>query len=238
MRQRRSDKTRREAPTRGRPVTIDGWQITPLKTPWLGPTMSLTAALDAHVPPLSAGQVFVVSEKVAVMLTGRALPIDDYQPGRLARLLVKRVKPRPGSRGISVPEKMEYIIRRVGAPRVLLASAAAAITRPFGVRGAFYAVAGPVARDLDGGRPPFEHLLFPPLSRDDAREVCGTAAAHLRAPAVIADLNDYGGTIRARSNDAPSIDTLLRVMRTNPLGQKDNRTPFAVLTPPDAGGAS
>lgn len=213
---------------------IDGWQISPIHTPWLGPELSLAQALDTHVPALQPGQIFVVSEKVAVMLTGRSLPIDDYSPGRLARLLVRFVKPRPGSRGISVPEKMQYIVRHVGIPRVLLATAAAAVTRPLGLRGAFYKVAGPVARDLDGGRPPFEHLLFPPLSRRDASEVCETAAAHLGAPVVIADLNDYGGSIRARSNDAPSIDTLLRVMRTNPLGQKDNRTPFAVLAPPGA----
>ncbi len=63
--------------------------------------------------------------------------------------------------------------------------------------------------------------------------MCEEIAALLAAPAVIADLNDYGGTIRARSADAPSVVTLLRIMRTNPLGQKDNRTPFAVITPPE-----
>lgn len=226
----------RKTLTRGRPVVVDGWRIKPIKTPWLGPELSLAEALTRHVPPMQPGQVFTISEKVAVMLTGRSLPISDYSPGRLARILVKFVKPRPGSRGISVPEKMQYIVKHVGRPRVILAALATAVTRPFGVRGAFYKIAGPVARDLDGGRPPFEHLLFPPLTDDDARGVCGEAAAVLKAPVVIADLNDYGGTIRARSNDAPSLDTLLRVMRTNPLGQKDNRTPFAVLTPP--GGAS
>lgn len=217
----------------GKPVVIDGWHIDPLHTPWLGPELSLAKALELHVPPLGAGQVFVVSEKVAVMLTGRSLPIDDYQPGRLANLLIKYVKPRPGSRGISVPQKMEYIVRHVGIPRVLTAAVAGAVTRAFGLRGAFYKIAGPVARDLDGGRPPFEHLLFPPLNRPDAEAVCEEIAALLAAPAVIADLNDYGGTIRARSADAPSVVTLLRIMRTNPLGQKDNRTPFAVITPPE-----
>ena len=148
--------------------------------------MSLAKALELHVPPLGAGQVFVVSEKVAVMLTGRSLPIDDYQPGRLANLLIKYVKPR----GISVPQKMEYIVRHAGIPRVLAAAVAAAVTRAFGLRGAFYKIAGPVARDLDGGRPPFEHLLFPPLNRPDAEAVCEEIAALLAAPAVIADLND------------------------------------------------
>lgn len=223
----------RATPSRGKPVTVDGWDIKPLHTPWLGPELSLDEALKLHVPPLERGQVFVLSEKVVVMLTGRSLPIADYEPGRLAKLLVRFVNPRPGSRGLSVPQKMEYVVRNVGILRVVAAAVAGAVTRACGVRGTFYRIAGPVARDLDGGRPPFEHLLFPPLNREDGEAICEGVAAVLDTPVVIADLNDFGGSIRARSADAPDMDTLMRVLRTNPLGQRDTRTPFAILTAPE-----
>ncbi len=224
----------RAGPTRARPVSVDTWQVTPVTTPWLGCDLTLTQTLDAYAPTLSPHHVFVISEKVAVLLSGRSLPLADYRAGWLARLLARMVRPRPGSRGISVPEKMQYILEHVGVPRVLLACAATAVTRPFGVHGAFYRVAGTLARDLDGGRPPFEHLLFPPLDDAAAREVCDEIATHLGVPVVIADLNDFGGSIRARTDDAPDLETLLRVLSGNPLGQRDTRTPFAVLTPPGA----
>lgn len=212
---------------------VDGWQIAPVRTRWLGPWDTLRDAVRTYAPDLRPTDTLVISEKLAVLLTGRGLPIEDYAPRRVARLLVRFVRPRPGSRGLSVPEKMQYLVEHIGAPRLALACLTSAVTRPLGLRGMFYRVAGSLARDLDGGRPPFEHLLFPPLTRHEAQEICDDLTNVLGCGVAIVDINDYGGSIRAGSWLAPAPKTLMRLLRSNPLGQQDVRTPFAVLSHDD-----
>ncbi|MGH9271901.1 MAG: hypothetical protein ACRDZ2_11565, partial [Ilumatobacteraceae bacterium] len=159
----------------------------------------------------------------------RTVPSAPIQPGRLAHLLARHVHPRTGSRGLSVPQKMQYVIDQVGRVRVIAAAAVSAVTRPFGWRGAFYRVAGPVARDLDGGRPPYEHLLFPPLDEPTAHGIADDLEHRLGVAVAIVDLNDYGGTIRATSRSALDEETLMRLLHDNPLGQRSTGTPIGVL---------
>ena len=52
--------------------------------------------------------------------------------------------------GLGIPATMELAIREAGAARILAATAAAAVTKPFGVKGVFYRVAGPAVRAIDG----------------------------------------------------------------------------------------
>lgn len=115
-----------------------------VQTRWLTPHDELAEVLQTSVQGVALpGDTVVVSEKVAVLLTGRGVPIASVRPGVLARLLATRVRPRPGSRGLSVPEKMQYVLERSGRTRLLLAAAASAVTRPLGVHGLFYRIAGP-----------------------------------------------------------------------------------------------
>ena len=48
----------------------------------------------------------------------------------------------PIRKGLSVPEKMEYVIRTVGLRRIIAAAIGSAVTRPFGMHGTFYRMAG------------------------------------------------------------------------------------------------
>ena len=74
----------------------------------------------------------------------------DIRPGRLARFLVRFVT-RPGyGIGLGTAETMQLAIDEVGAPRILLAAGVSAVTKPFGVHGLFYRVAGPQAAAIDG----------------------------------------------------------------------------------------
>jgi F420-0:gamma-glutamyl ligase len=201
-----------------------------VRTRWLTPHDELADVLGASVSGLVLpGDTVVVSEKVAVLLTGRGVPIGSVRPGALARLLAGRVRPRPGSRGLSVPEKMQYVLERSGRARLLLAAAASAVTRPLGVHGLFYRVAGPLARDLDGGRPPFEHLLFPPLHPQDAAALCARLESALGVGVAIVDINDFGGTVRAASRRSLPPRELRRILADNPLGQRRQRTPISVI---------
>ena len=210
-----------------------------VRTHWLTPHDELTEVLQRSVQGLTLpGDTVVVSEKVAVLLTGRAVPIGSVRPGVLARLLAGRVHPRPGSRGLSVPEKMQYVLERSGRSRLLLAAAASALTRPLGVHGLFYRVAGPLARDLDGGRPPFEHLLLPPLQPQDAAALSARLEGSLGVGVAIVDINDFGGSVRATSGRSLPAHVLRGVLADNPLGQRQQRTPIGVVRAVDAAAAT
>jgi hypothetical protein len=141
------------------------------------------------------------------------------------------VRPPAESYGLSVPEKMQFVVQSVGAWRVLAAAGLSAMTRPIGVHGVFYRVAGSLARDVDGALPPYEQLLFPPLPQRDADELCMQLQQELGVGVCIADLNDFGGRIRAASPLAPPIPVLAEVLADNPLGQRLTGTPFGVVRP-------
>lgn len=224
-------------------VTLDGPQVVPdvvvggvryervvATTHWIQPGEDLVPILHAHlarhVPP---GGVLVVSEKAAVIATGRALPAAEVVVTPLARRLAAGVRPTEGSCGLSLPEKMQHVVDQAGRPRVVLAAAVGGVARLLGVRGAFYVVAGRVARGMDGMRPPFEHLLLPPLHPRMARSLARQMARRLGATVAIVDMNDRGGSVRAVSDRSISRWRLRRVLADNPLGQRDQRTPIGYV---------
>ena len=203
----------------------------PLHTRWLDETDDLTLALKESLALAKPGDTVAISEKVAILLTGRTVDISTMQPGRLAQFLARHVHPRTDSKGLSVAEKMEYVIRTVGYRRIIAASIGSAVTRPLGMHGAFYRRAGPIARDVDGGRPPYEHVLFPPFDIKVAQRVCADLERALDIGVSIVDLNDYGGSIRAVSPQSLSAETLATVLSDNPLGQRLTSTPFVLVRP-------
>jgi hypothetical protein len=216
-------------------VTVGGIEYLrlPLHTRWLNQTDDLALALKEHLSLARPDDTVGVSEKVVILLTGRTVDIATVRPGRVARMLSGHVRPRgEHARGLSVPEKMEYVIRTVGLSRILLAAIGAALARLFGVRGTFYRIAGPIARDVDGGpHTPYEQVLLPPLDTEVARGICADLERALDVGVSIVDLNDFGGSIRAVSPRSLSEKTLLAVLSDNPLGQRLTSTPFVLVRP-------
>ncbi|MBM7789683.1 coenzyme F420-0:L-glutamate ligase [Tenggerimyces flavus] len=202
-----------------------------IRTPWLSEEDDLTAILHEYTVDRELGDTIVVSEKVAILLTGRTISLDSVTVRPFARRLAKLVRPRFGSLGLSLPEKMQYVVDEVGHPRVAAAAAAALLTRPFGIRGAFYRIAGTLARDIDGGRPPYGSMLFPPLSTAHATALCTELERTLGAGVAIVDINDHGGSIRAASDLSLPADDLLQVLADNPLGQRSTGTPIGLVRP-------
>jgi hypothetical protein len=203
----------------------------PLRTRWLNEADDLVLALKESLNLARPGDTVGVSEKVIILLTGQTVDINTVQPGRLARMLARHVRPRTDSRGLAVPEKMEYVVRTVGLRRIIPATIGSAVTRPLGMHGTFYRIAGPVARDVDGGRPPYEHVLFPPLDAKVAQGICADLERAVDIGVSIVDLNDFGGSIRAVSPRSLSEGTLAAVLRDNPLGQRLTSTPFVLVRP-------
>ena len=175
-------------------------------------------------------RLVAVSERMVAITQGRSYPIKDIRPGRLARLL-ERFVTRPGyGIGLGSAETMELAIREVGAPRILLAAAASALTRPFGVHGIFYRVAGPQAKAIDGPTsytiPPYNQAAT--LGPKDPDRAARAIAAALDAPVAIIDANDAGCAVLGAS---PGVDRRFveRLFADNPLGQAREQTPICVV---------
>jgi F420-0:gamma-glutamyl ligase len=175
-------------------------------------------------------RLVAVSERMVAITQGRSYPIKDIRPGRLARLLERHVT-RPGyGIGLGSAETMELAIREVGAPRILLAAAASAVTKPFGVHGVFYRVAGPQAKAIDGPTsytiPPYNQAAT--LGPRDPDGAARRLAAALEVPIAIIDANDAGCAVLGAS---PGVDRRFveRLFADNPLGQAREQTPICLV---------
>ena len=74
------------------PTTSPSWVRLPVPTRWLAYGDDLATELDLSTAGLRRpGDTIGVSEKVAVLLTGRAIPRERVVPGRLARFLSRHV---------------------------------------------------------------------------------------------------------------------------------------------------
>ena len=115
-------------------------------------------------------------------------------------------------------------------PRILLAAAASAVTKPFGVHGVFYRVAGPQAKAIDGPTsytiPPYNQAAT--LGPRDPDGAARALAAAIGAPVAIIDANDAGCAVLGAS---PGVDRRFveRLFADNPLGQAREQTPICVV---------
>jgi hypothetical protein len=197
----------------------------PLHSRWLGETDDLVIALREQLTVAEPGDTVAVSEKVVELLTGRTIEISSMQPGRLARFLAAH------SKGLAVPEMMEYVVRTVGVRRIIPAAIGSAVTRPLRMQGTFYRLAGSVAQDVDGGQPPYEHVLFPPLDTKVAQKICDDLERALDIGVSIVELKDSGSLIRAVSPRSLAAETLAAVLSDNPMGERFTSTPFVLVRP-------
>ena len=175
-------------------------------------------------------RLVAISERMVAITQGRSHPMDTIRPGRLARLLVRYVT-RPGyGIGLGTAETMQLAIDEVGAPRILLAAAASALTKPLGVHGVFYRIAGRQAAAIDGPTsytiPPYNQSAT--LGPRDPDGVARTMAAALGRPVAIIDANDAGCAILGAS---PGVERrfVQRLFADNPLGQSREQTPICVV---------
>lgn len=213
-----------------RRTTTGAWSRFVVQTPWLVADDDLSDIVQRRTVHLrQVGDTIAVSEKVAVLLTGRAIPSRTVVPGRLALALSRRVRTVGNSRGLSVPEKMQLVVERQGRLRVLLAAASTLLLRPLGVQGSFYRVAGTFARDLDGLRPPYLDLLLPPLEVAEAQALVDELEGLTGSGVAVVDINDRGGSVRAVSGTALPADELLAALGDNPMGQGTCSSPLVLV---------
>ncbi len=214
-------------------ATVDGtvYARHPVRTHLVTRDDDAAAVVTRYASPLGEDVAFVaVSERMVAITQGRSYPMTEIRPGWLARFLVRFVT-RPGyGIGLGTPQTLQLAIDEVGAPRILLAALVSGITKPFGIHGLFYRIAGPQAAAIDGPTsytiPPYNQAAT--LGPRDPNHAARTISAAIGVPVAIIDANDAGCNVLGRT---PGLDRRLiaRLFADNPLGQAREQTPVCVV---------
>lgn len=204
----------------------------PVKTHVVVKDDSIPDILDLYVKDyLQEGDMIFISEKIIAISQGRAFDIDDIEVSKLANFLCKFVYKSPYGIGLGSPWTMELAIRDIGVPKILFAALCSAVTKPFGVRGVFYKIVGDKGRAIDGPcdytLPPYNH--YAKLAPKDPDKVAAELEKHIGCKVVIMDANDIGREILGVSDPSIDIEMCKEIFRDNPLGQKSQQTPIAII---------
>lgn len=177
------------------------------------------------------GDIIFCSEKIIAITQGRAFDIDTIKPSKMAHFLVKFVYKSPYGIGLGSPYTMQLAIEDVGLPRIFLGCAAAALTKPFGIRGVFYKVCGPKAYAIDGPCdctiPPYNH--YAKMAPKNPNKVARDMKAKLGHEFIVLDANDLNVDILGKSSKKLDEKFLKALFKDNPLGQNDQQTPIAIV---------
>ena len=173
----------------------------------------------------------VVDKYTKAITQGRSFHINDIHPSWLAKFLVKFVYKSPYGIGLGSPYTMQLAIEDVGIPRILLGCLAALVTKPFGVRGAFYKVCGQRAYAIDG---PCEYTLPPynqyaKMAPKNPDKVARQMKEKLGNEFIVLDANDLNVDILGKSSKSLDEKFLKALFKDNPLGQSSQQTPIAIV---------
>lgn len=223
-------------PNKGKQLTIavngDTYARYPMRTHVITEKDNIVDVVTRYAKPhLAPGDFLFISERVVAITQGRAFPIKDIKPSRLAKLLVKFVHKSPYGIGLGSPWTMELAIREAGVLRILFAACLSALTKPFGIRGVFYNVVGKNINAIDGPcsytLPPYNE--YAKLGPKNPEKVAREIKEKIGNDAVIIDANDLGVAILGRSDKNITIDFAQAVFKDNPLGQSHEQTPLCIV---------
>lgn len=192
-------------------------------------------AVKYGTPVLSQpGDVLFISEKIVACSQGRAIPLKDIKPRKIAYWLSDHVTKTPHGIGLGMPETMECALNEVGLLRILFAAAVSVIGKKiFHKKGWFYSVAGYRARSIDGPChntiPPYnQYVVLGPLHPE---KVAKAIKDKIGYDVCIVDINDLEGQILGVSSKSIDKNLYARILKDNPLGQDDQQTPMGVIRP-------
>ncbi|MEA3453159.1 MAG: coenzyme F420-0:L-glutamate ligase [Patescibacteria group bacterium] len=205
----------------------------PIKTHVITPEDNLDEVIKKYLKNfLEKDDIVFVAEKIIAILQNRAYPLVEIKKTKPAIFLSKFVSKKPGGIGLAMPETMQVAIEEVGFFRIFLALVGAAITKPLGIKGLFYIIAGDGARAVDGPTP----NTIPPYNQyvvkgpEKPKKVAEHIASIIGRPVVIVDANDRGIRILGTSKSfTMSKKIFQRILKDNPLGQSSESTPIGIL---------
>ncbi|MGD0328280.1 MAG: coenzyme F420-0:L-glutamate ligase [Minisyncoccia bacterium] len=209
----------------------------PVKTRLIQTGDNLFKLLEEYVAPhLEPGDMLFVSEKIVCITQDRIIRRDDVKTSWLARFLSRHVHNYAGTpefRGLGhgTAPAMQLLIEEAGYPRVLFAAFVTALTRPLGIKGAFYYLVGKQAKSIDCPMswtlaPYTEYAKLAPLRPNEvAREI----KKRFGVETVIVDANYRGAFSLGKSTRVISEKFIRDVLRDNPAGQDSEMTPFLII---------
>jgi len=180
---------------------------------------------------LHKGDIMVIAESALAITQGRAIPENRIHVGFVARILWRFVAKVPYGIGLRSPESMQCAINESGALRILIAAIFSGITKPFGIHGIFYKIAGKQAAMIDAAHTtpvePFDKCVI--LGPDKPDSVSQKLKKQFGVEFAIMDINDIGGSWIIGNSGAIPVKNLEQIMKINPLGQGNEMTPLCIV---------
>lgn len=216
-------------------INIDGSEYIrlPIKTHLITDKDDIVEVAKQYGSPLLSEKddVLFISEKCVACTQGRAIPLEDIHPRRLAKFLSRFVTRTPAGIGLGMPETMEYALKECGTPRILFAAGVSAVGKVFKRKGWFYDVAGYKAKSIDGPTPntipPYNKcVVLGPVDPDGVAKRITDAIGY---KTIIVDINDLDGAILGAPDSSIDPDLYVRILKDNPLGQDCESTPMGII---------
>ena len=181
---------------------------------------------------LEESDILFITEKIVACTQGRAIPMKDIKPRKLAKFLCKFVLKTPHGIGLGIPETMEMALRECGTVRILFAAVISAVGKFIGKRGWFYKIAGYRARSIDGPCectiPPYnEYVVLGPDEPDFVARKVSYMLGGLSV--IIVDINDLDGQILGAYPKNIDRKLMVEILKDNPLGQERQQTPMGII---------
>lgn len=209
----------------------------PIKTRLIEFGDDLFELLVEYVEPhIQKGDILFISEKVVCITQGRIIHRDEVQTSWLARFLSGKVRNHVGTEkfrgfGHGTPPAMQLLIEEAGTPRVLFAAFVSAITRPLGIKGAFYYLVGKQAKSIDC---PMSFTLekykdYAKMAPLDPNHVARKIKERFGVETVVVDANYRGAFSLGKSTRAITEKFIQELLRDNPAGQDSEMTPFFLV---------
>ena len=187
------------------------------------------------LPLYQPGDCLAFGAKVMAMCTGNVRTKEQEKPGFWARLLSPHASETTAGIGMHDPYKLQLAIDMVGAPKVVFASIASAVTKLFGKKGVFYEIVGKDVAGIDGFyyRSSFERYHdLALINNTNPRELCDELEEKTGIPVVLMDANDIDQNQLGKGTRFPLTDDEIQdALADNPSGQGDELTPLILIRP-------
>ncbi len=192
--------------------------------------------LERYVKPLyQPGDVLAFGAKVMAMCTGNVRTKEQVHPGFWAKALSRHASETKAGIGMHDAYKLQLAIDMVGAPKVVFASIASAVTKLFGVHGVFYRIVGKGVAGIDGFyyRSSFDRYKdLALINNENAAELCDDLMKKTGIPVVLMDANDIDQNQLGKASSFPLTDEQIQdALKDNPSGQGGELTPFILIRP-------
>jgi hypothetical protein len=207
--------------------------LLPIRTHLLTPLDNPVDIVKRYVlPHAQPGDVVTIGESPVAIMQGRFHSPADIKPGWLAKRLCYSFYT---TSSLATACGLQTLINIEGAPRVFFAFLVGLVTKPLGIKGMFYRLAGDQARlidDVTGTIPPYDKFIV--LGPEDPRRLCEEIKRETGLEAAVVDVNDLRRVKILASSSGVSESFLAQALITNPAGNGNEQTPVVLIRPTEA----